>query len=268
MDENKNQVKLPSSFDVIGDIAILEIPEGSKEKKKLVAERLLEMNKHIKTVVEKLSKREGKLRLRKYEFLAGENKTETLHKEYGYLLKLDPTKVYFSPREATERQRVAWQVKPGEVVMLMFAGIGPYAIAIAKKQPGVRKIVAIELNPVAVEYMKENIRINKLSDKILPVLGDVREKCKEWYGKCDRVVMPLPLGAENFLDIAIGCLKPEGGIIHFYSWGKEGKLYENAVRLVEEVCKKAGKWFELIGKRKVLPYKPRTFKICLDLKIK
>ena len=203
----EEELKLvPKSFDVIGSkeksVAIVEIPEELVEKEKLVAEAIMKLNKSIKSVLKKASERKGELRLREYELLAGDKNTEVTHIEYGCLFRLDPRKVYFSPRELTERQRIASKVKPNEVVMLMFAGVGAYAVFIAKKQPKV-KIISVELNSDAFGYMEENIRINKLSHLIVSVLGDVREKCKKWYGKCDRIIMPLPMGAESFLDVAI-----------------------------------------------------------------
>jgi len=257
----------PSSFDIIGHIAIIEVPERLKRKKKLIAKVIMELNRHIKTVLEKASERKGVYRIRKYRFLAGEKNFETIHKEYGCVFKLDPTKVYFSPRELTERQRIASQVKENEVVMVMFAGVGPYAIQIAKKQPKVKEVIAIEINPVAVKYAKENVVLNKVQDKVKVIEGDVREKCKDFYGKCDRVVMPLPKGAEDFLDIAVNCLKNEG-YIHFYNWGAEPNIFENAEKIVQEKLGNLGVKYKIINKRKVLPYAPRKWKVCLDIYVK
>jgi len=257
----------PSSFDLIGHIAIIEIPEKLKKKKKLIAKIIMSLNKHIKTVLEKASERKGIYRIRKYRFLAGEKKFETIHKEYGCVFKLDPTKVYFSPRELTERQRIASQVKEDEVVMVMFAGVAPYAIQIAKRQPNVKEVIAIEINPIAVKYAKENVILNKVQDKVKVIEGDVREKCKDFYGKCDRVVMPLPKGAEDFLDIAINCLKKEG-YVHFYNWGEEPNIFENAGKIVEEKLGKMGVKYKIVNKRKVLPYAPRKWKVCLDIYVK
>jgi tRNA (guanine37-N1)-methyltransferase len=257
----------PSSFDIIGHIAIIEVPERLKRKKKLIAKVIMELNKHIKTVLEKASERKGVYRIRKYRFLAGEKNFETIHKEYGCVFKLDPTKVYFSPRELTERQRIASQVKENEVVMVMFAGVGPYAIQIAKKQPKVKEVIAIEINPVAVKYAKENVVLNKVQDKVKVIEGDVREKCKDFYGKCDRVVMPLPKGAEDFLDIAVKCLKNKG-YIHFYNWGAEPNIFENAEKIIQEKLGNLGVKYKIINKRKVLPYAPRKWKVCLDIYVK
>jgi len=263
---SESELKLvPSSFDIIGSrekaVAIVEIPDELKP----IAEAIMRLHKNVKSVLKKTSERKGELRLRSYELIAGDADTEVLHKEHGYVLKLDPQKVYFSPREARERQRIAEQVKAGETVMVMFSGVAPFAIAIAKKQPNVEKIIAVEINPDAVWYAEENIRINKLSHKIISILGDVRDACKRWYGKCDRVIMPLPLGAESFLDIALKCLRDEG-IVHFYNWGegKGKKLFSQALKKIK-MMKDVD--YKIIGKRKVLPYAPGKYKVCIDISV-
>lgn len=257
------------SFDMVGSkekaVAIVEIEEGEDEKK--VAEEIIKFNKNVKSVLKKTSERRGEFRTREYELIAGEKNTEVLHREYGYTLKLDPKKVYFSSRESTERQRIAGQVKPKETVLVMFSGIAPFAIAIAKKQPEVEKVYAIEINPDAHEYAKENVRANRLSHKIVLMQGDVKEAAEKFFGKFDRVVMPLPLGAENFLGVAVKCLKSKGGIIHFYNWGKEDDLYSNALKVIEEDVKKLKKEFKVLNKRKVLVYAPGKWKICIDFKV-
>lgn len=263
----------PSSYDIVGSregaIAIVEFPEGAPESvKKLVAEFIMRVNKHVRVVLEKASERRGVYRLREYRTIAGGGSTEVIHVEHGVRLKLDPTKVYFSPREATERLRVANQVRPGEFVMVMFAGVGPYALMIAKKQPLVAKVVAIELNPVAYNYMLENVRLNKLEGKVVPVLGDVKIEAKHWFGVCDRVVMPLPRGAHMFLDVAFQCLKAEGGILHFYHWAPENDLYTGALAHLEREARLRNVKIEVLDARVVSEYAPRTYKVCLDVLVR
>ena len=262
---------VPSSFDVVGSkekaVAIVEIPEELANKEKEIAGAIMKLQKNVKSVLKKGSAREGEYRTRRYKLLAGDKNTEVVHKEYGYLLKLDPKKVYFSAREGTERQRIAEMVKAKEFVIVMFGGVGPYAIAIAKKQPSVEKIVAVEINKDAVEYMKYNIRVNKLSHKIVPILGDVRVVCKKWYGKCNRIVMPLPLGAESFLDIAVKCIHKEG-VIHFYSWGKEPDLFSNGIEIINKKLKSKNVEYKITNKRIILPYAPREYKVRFDIKVK
>jgi tRNA (guanine37-N1)-methyltransferase len=256
---------LRTGFDIIGDVAVIEIPEELESKKLLIAKALAKTQPHIKTVARKLSEREGTFRLRELEVLVGKG-TETEHRECGCSYRLDVAKVYFSPREATERQRISGQVKPRETVMVFFAGVGPYAIMIAKKQKPAR-VYAIEMNPDAVRYMKENVRMNKVQEKVEPVLGDVKKASKPFYGKCDRVVMPLPKEGYKFLGEAFACLKPRGGIIHFYSYNHEDDLFSEAEDIVRKAAKKSSRSMKILARRKVLPYGPRVFKVCLDIKV-
>jgi len=256
---------VPNSYDLIGHIAILEIPKELKSKKKLIARALLEVHKNIKTVLEKSSERKGIFRKRKYRFLSGQKKYTTVHKEYGLQFKLNPREVYFSPRELTERQRIAEQVKPNETVLVMFSGVEPFSIAIAKKQPLVEKVIGIELNPKAAKYADENIRINRVMGKVVHLTGDVREKSKRYFGKCDRVLMPLPMEAEKFLDVATKCLKKKGGVIHFYTVGEEDKSFKDAKEVLKNM--KGLRKYRIVKLKKVLPYSPRKWKVCIDLKV-
>jgi len=260
---------VPSSFDIVGSragaVAIVEIPEELEPYKRVIAEKIMELHKNVRAVYRKLGERTGEYRVRELELIGGERVREVLHKEHGYLLKLDVTQVYFSPREATERQRVASKVKPGEFVVVMFAGVGPFAIAIAKKQPLVDKVVAIELNPVAYKYMVENIRLNKLEGKVVPVLGDVREEAPKFAGKADRVVMPLPKGAYMYLREAFTCFKREGGVLHFYYWDREDDLFKRGFEIVRKSAEEHGFKAELLEARAVSPYAPRVYKLAFDV---
>jgi tRNA (guanine37-N1)-methyltransferase len=268
---NEQELKLvPRSFDIIGSkgkaVAIVKIRRELESKDKLIAEAIMKLNKNVKSVLKKLSGRVGKYRLYNLELIAGDENTEVIHKEYGYLIKVDPRKAYFSPREATERQRIASQVKPNEIVMLMFAGTGVYGIAICKKQPNLGKVIAIEINPDAFYYMQENIRINKLSDKIIPILGDVEEKCKDYFGCCDRVIMPFAIEGWKYLETAIKCLK-QNGILHFYFISSEERLFQDAIEILMKEAEKLGRKVEVLSKRIVGRFGVRMHKVCIDAKI-
>ena len=253
-----SDMKAKFSFDIIGDIAVVEAGSVGKE----MIRHIRETYPFVKTILEKEGDRRGKYRTRKFRAVYGTD-TRTTHKEYGMQFSLDVAKTYFSPRESTERQRIAGMVKPKETVLVMFAGVGPYAVAIARRQQNVGNVYAIEINPIAVKHMEENVRINKAGDKIIPILGDVTKKAKRLYGKCNRVIMPLPLEAEKFLPIAIKCLKKKG-TIHFYSMGPEHNLFHEAEEVVKKACKKAGVKCRILNKHRVLPYGPRKFKVCVD----
>ncbi len=257
--------KLAKSFDTIGDIAIVEIPEGAEKNAQALAKAVMEVNKNIKVVLKKVGERGGEFRLRGYEHLAGENRTETIYREHGCLFKLDVNDVYFSPRESTERQRIAEMAKQGEKILVMFAGIGPFAIVLAKKSKAT--VTAVEINPSAVKYMEENIKLNKVQGKVTAILGDVKDVCKE-TNSFDRVLMPLPRGSREFLPFAISSLR-KGGILHYYSWGSENDgLFEKPCQDIKRAAEEKGRNASIIGKRKTLPFSPRTWKLCIDAMIK
>jgi len=265
--KNKD-VKEKIGFDVVGNIAIVEIPEELRKQEKEIAKNIAETQPHIKTVCKKNSERLGEYRLWKLKVIFGPKKTETIHSEYGCKYKVDVAKVYFSPREGTERQRIANQVKKGEHVMVMFSGVAPFAIAIAKKHPDAN-VYAVEINSHGHRYAKENVKLNHVTALVTPILGDVRKKCVPYFGKCDRVIMPLPKDAHLFLNVAIKCLKPEGGIIHFYHWAPEDNPFEDAIDLLKDaVLAEDDRKIKILNKHKVLPYGPRMYKICIDAYIK
>jgi tRNA (guanine37-N1)-methyltransferase len=260
---------IPNSFDVIGSrgkaVAVVEIPEELKSKDKLIAETIMEMNKNVKSVLKKVSKRKDVYRLYDYELLAGESNTEVVHKEHGYTIKLDPQKVFFSPRESTERQRVASQVKAGETVCVFFSGVGPYILAICKKQPNVNKVYGVEINPYAHKYALENVRINKISHKVVLINGDVREVCTK-IGTFDRVVMPCAIEGWKYLNLAVECLKPNG-ILHLYYISSEVKQFKDAIEVLEKCVKDSDRKIKILSKKVVGRFGIKLNKICIDAQI-
>ncbi len=256
--------KLVKSFDIVGSIAIIEIPEELKSKEKEIGEAILKVHKNVKTVCSKEGPRSGEFRIMPLKVIAGEDTTETIYIESGARMKLDVSKVYFSPRLSYERNRIASLVKPGEVIGAWFAGVGPFPLVIFKKQPNVL-IYAIELNPAAYKYLVENIRINKAQEAIIPVLGDVAEKVRE-LPKFDRILMPLPKGALRFLDLAFERIKP-GGVIHVYSFVPASDPYSDLEKLIKSTAAKHGKKAEIIFKRKVRSFSPDTIQVAVDIKV-
>src|SRR5579875_1672226 len=186
---------VPSSFDLIGSkagqVAILALDERLTDYELEIAKAIQKIHKNVKAVVKRSESRKGEFRLYDYRLILG-NDTEVLHKEYGYYLKLDPLKVYFSPRDAEDRIDIAKSTKPLERILYLFSGIAPYAVAIAKINHAISKIVCIEKNEVAHKYAVENVRLNKLEDKIVCINADVKDVIHEYLNFADRVLMTLP----------------------------------------------------------------------------
>ncbi|WP_069807320.1 class I SAM-dependent methyltransferase [Vulcanisaeta thermophila] len=260
--------RIPRSFDIVGSrsgaVAIVEIPEELEQYKYLIGSYILRINKHVKAVLRRVGPREGEFRLYRYEFLVP-GPTEVIHREDNYLIKVDPTKAYFSPRDQGDREDIAGKVGPNEVILYPFAGVGPYAMAIVRKQPSVRLIIAIELNEYAYHYMLENIKLNRAEGKVLPLHGDAARLMPLFRG-VDRVLLTLPLGAHKFLEQAILAVR-DGGTVHFYHVGPEEDPFGSAESLVKMHCEGLGFDCRVIGRRIVRDYAPHVYKVRLDFEV-
>lgn len=252
---------LRTSFDTIGDIVILEIPDGLLEKKKLIGKAALDFTKR-KSVYMKTSAIKGTIRIRDLEFLAGEDDSVTIHREHGARLKLDVRKVYFSPRLATERKRVMESVCDGEKILDMFCGIGPFPIVIARNRDV--NITAVDINADAIRYLDENISLNKLEGRITSYCGDVREVSRGFKTKFDRIIMNLPGLAYTFLDLAFDLVE-DGGTINYYEFSDS---YEAGIKRLESAAREAGKNIEIINCRKVKSTSPGEWHVAIDARVR
>jgi tRNA (guanine37-N1)-methyltransferase len=260
---------VPTSFDILGakgeSVAIIEIPDELDEYRDVIAEAVQNVHRNVKSVLSKKSERHGEFRLRDLDLLSGDPDTEVIHKESGCRFKIDPRLTYFSTRESTERERIIEQINEPEDILVMFSGIGPFPICIAKKRPDVTA-TAVELNPDAHRYCLENIRLNKVEGRVTAFEGDVREVCPTLGKQFDRVLTPLPKGAHLFLDVIVPMVKP-GGILHFYHWAPEESMYTEAFKLIEAKANEFGRKSEFLGGVKVAKYSPRYSKIRIDVRI-
>lgn len=257
---------VPRSFDVIGSkqeaVAIIEVPEEIRDYEEAIAHAVMRVQKNVASVLSKESGRAGEFRIREMRLIAGDPDTEVLHRESGCAFRLDPKTVYFSPRESQERGRIAEGTADGEEVLVMFSGVGPLPIRIAKHRPDVRA-TAIELNPYAHNYCVENIHLNRVGDRIEAVLGDVREVAGSLDRQYDRILMPLPKGAHMFLDVAVPLLR-EGGVLHFYHWAPSEDMYGEAEELVKAAFREEGREAVVTDRVRVSQYSPRYWKVRID----
>jgi tRNA (guanine37-N1)-methyltransferase len=247
------------AYERLGDIVILD--EDDPERAREIADAVMASNLRAKTVVNRASPIEGELRVREWDVLAGDD-TETVHREYGCSFALDIARVYFSPRLATERHRVTEQVHEGEHVFDMFAGVGPFAVPAAKRGA---EVVGVDLNPVAVEYLRENAERNGVADRVTAIEGDVREAAEEYRDWADRVVMNLPHSAGEFLDTAVSLASDEC-VLHYYDIQHDADPFGPGVAAIREA---AGDAYEVtvLDRRVVRSYAPHEENVCLDVQL-
>ncbi|MGD6851065.1 MAG: class I SAM-dependent methyltransferase [Candidatus Bathyarchaeia archaeon] len=260
---------LPQAFDTIGDIVIIDIPPQLKPHQNQIGEAILQTHPNIKTVLAKAGDISGVYRIRDYTFIAGTHKTRTIHREFGCSYHVDVAKAYFSPRLSHEHERVASLVQPGEVVADLFAGVGPFSVLIGKRCSEA-KVYAVDLNPDAVELLKINVRVNRVDNRVFPILADAREiALGKLHGVADRVIMNLPETAIDFVDAACNAIKPEGGVVHFFGFVRSPDTIANLEQRFSEAVKRNGRKVEaFLFVRSVRETAPFESQIVLDAKIR
>ena len=272
---------IPKSYDIIGDIAIIEIDDveslNDKETiilKKKIASALTIVNRNVKSVYEKKSEIKGFYRLRELHHLYGEKKTSTIHRENNCVFRIDLSQAFFTPRLVFERKRIASSIiQDKELIVDMFAGVGPFSIQIAKHHDVI--IHSFDINPSAYEQLKENIKLNKIRGEIIPHNLDVKklntppnEIGTSLQKKVDRIIMNLPEKSLEFIDIACFLMKKSGGIIHSYQFCDKPNSIEKAVENLK-VSLKNQKWSveNILNSKIVKAFSPKAELIVVDLEI-
>jgi len=277
LEENELR-KVVKSYDIIGDTILIRVHSDLESKRGIIAEALHKIYPHVRSIaaVPLYAHTDRVYRTRDLEVIWGDENMETTHKESGCLFKVNPKRVFFSPRLSYERMRVASKVMAGETIINMFSGVGCFSIIIARMQPQT-KIYSIDVNPYAYEYMNENVRLNRMEGRVIPILGDVREELKKsgLEGVADRVLMPLPEEAHSFLPLAVRALKLDkegaGGVIHYYdvSTGRKGDdLFVMPIKRVRGIISSVfgdSLRLKIEEKRIVRSVAPRRYHVVLDL---
>lgn len=261
-------MQVSNSYDIIGDIAVIRLPPDCKDDQQEIAQAIMSVHKNVKIVMAQTSAVQGEYRTRRLAHVAGEERSVTQYMESGCVFSVDVAECYLSPRLSYERMRVARQVKDGEVVVNMFAGIGCFSL-ITAKHSGVSKAYSIDINPTAFKFMKENVRINRVYEKVIPILGDARKIIEtRLRHTADRVLMPLPEKALEYLPSAVSALKENGGWIHYYNFEHSGKgecpVEKNQLKVVQKL-RDVGVSFEFSHGHVVRPTGPNWYQIALDI---
>jgi tRNA (guanine37-N1)-methyltransferase len=226
--------EVPYHFEVIGDIAIISLPLSCEPYSEDIALAVLSLRRNIRTVLSRLSVREGEARIARYRTILGTS-TVTTHREFGFRYQLDVARVFFNPRLASERQRVSAQIQPGETVLVPFCGVGPCVIPAAAK--GAR-VTAIDQNPEAIMWLEKNLAENRVEGNVRVVAGDARLVMKDLIPGFDRAICPTPYGMDEFL-FQVASLVKSDGLVHFYTFKNPrqaadltGRLPDNGLEVV------------------------------------
>lgn len=243
------------AYDILGNMVILK--EGKNNKK--TARKLIKENKKITTVLEKLDRVKGRLRTFKTRYLAGIKTKEAVYRENGCIFKFDVEKCYFSPRLATERLEIAGKCKKKDKVLVLFAGVAPFSIVIAKKSEC--RVVSVEIGRECYKYAKINEKLNKVDDKVKIIRGDVKKlKLNEKFSK---IVMPRPQLKETFLQY-IWKLCKKNTEVFYYDFGKDA---EKILSKIEQEAKSGKKKIKILNFKKAGEIAPYKYRWRVDLRV-
>jgi len=199
----------------VGDIAIIRLSSASQKNAKKIADAVMRVHGNVKTVLAQTSVVSGEFRLQQLTHIAGENRKNTVHWESGASFQSTSRNAIFlldSPMK--DCASLIW-VKPRETVVNMFSGVGCFSIIIAK-YVNTARVFSVDINPAAIQFMQENVRLNRVYGQVIPLLGDAKTIVESRLcDAADRVLMPLPEKALEYLPTAVSALKPTGGWIHY-----------------------------------------------------
>ena len=211
--DSKIHDKLPKKWKKIGNIVIIDFKGISVNERKNTAE-IYANELNAKTVIQK-SRIKGELRKPdEIELLYGEE-TETVINEYGISYKLDLKEIMWSPGNTGWRSALKgpgkvkdfYTFNSPKVIVDYFAGIGYFALQIAKGYPET-KVIAIDKNPKSIEYLTMNVVNNSI--KNVEIIND---DCKNVNIKADVVHLGYIGNTIDFLEHSHNNLNDKGIVI-------------------------------------------------------
>ena len=261
-----DRLEFEPSYERIGEVIVID--EDDPDRARVVADAIVASDLPVRTVLNRDSEVKGETRVRDWEVLAtpddetGRAPTEVRHREYGCEFLVDLEAVYFSPRLATERHRVVEQVGDDERAFDMFAGVGPFVVPFAKRGA---TAVGVDVNPDAIEYLRENARRNGVADRVTGIEGDVRSVAPEYADWADRIVMNLPHSADEFLEAA-ATIAGDDCVVHYYDIQHEDDPFgpgEDAIRAAFEPDYDV----TVETRHTVRSYAPHELNVVLDVRV-
>ncbi len=255
---------MPSGYHRMGRVLVVQRPERLAPYDPLLGSAWQD-ELGVATVLVKSGPIEGELRTPRLRIIAG-GETETEVVEHGVRWRFDAARVMFAAGNRTERLRVGRLVRPGETVIDLFAGIGYFAIPAARTGRASR-VWAVEKNPVSLRYLRENIALNGVADRVLVVAGDNRTVPLP-EATFDRVLLGYLPSATSWVPQAVRLLRPTGGWVHVHTVADVRSPLADVVREVEEAAGAAGaRPLGTSRVRVVKPYGPGRHHVVVDARL-
>jgi len=222
---------LPSRYPIIGGAVIVYLREELKPYKHEIGSAILTLLKTANSVWIRIGPTTGYTREPQLECVAGDCNPIVLHRELKTYFKIDVSRLTFSPGNAGERQKLVNIVKENEIVVDMFACCGNLSLPIAKLSKP-RLVFGIEINPYAFSFLIENILLNKVEDRYIPILGDNRIATPE--NIADHVLLGFFKVDRHQLIAATNAIKKHG-TLHLHFLSRKGREKEELTKIIEQL---------------------------------
>lgn len=255
--------KIPDKWEKIGEVGIIKLHPDLKKYSKITGKNYAEIIQ-CKTILNDVGGITGIYREPETKIIYGSIDTETIHKENGIRFKLDPQKVMFSSGNMDERIRMATISNEKETVVDLFAGIGYFTLPMAVYSKP-KKIFACELNPIAYDYLCENIVLNNVTNIVEPLKGDNRKVAPK--NVADRVILGYFKDTKKFLTTAFNCLKDYKGIIHYHDKFPDKNVPDKPLKIVKRLAEKYSRNVELLNHIQIKSYAPGISHYVFDIGI-
>jgi tRNA wybutosine-synthesizing protein 2 len=270
---NDEQVaRAPSSWAVVGTVILVSLSGLDESEEEAVGEALLELHGEADTVCAHEGV-DGEFREPNVRVVAGLGDTETVHVEHGTRYGLDLSRVMFSPGNQAERVHMGEVTGEGERVLDMFAGIGYFALPMARAGASV---TAVEKNPEAFRYLGENAANNAVLDRMELVLGD----CRDVEATADRVVMGYYDAVEppsdddgsdggdgrSYLDAALDAVV-SGGTLHVHATEPADDPWSRPVARLEAVAGEHDRDVTVLERREVKSHSEGVSHVVVDARV-
>ena len=206
----------PKSYDYMGDLILFKTKKEVEKYSFQIGKAMLERNPNSRVALldEGVF---GEYRIRKLKPLAikcfetqeitvaeSDISTKTIVKENGFEIIVDPQKAYYSPRLSNERigtletaRTLSNQLGRPLNIIDPYSGVGPSIIPLISEEGLVANLYASDINPQAIDLLKENIDKNgtkKITGDAKISVEDARKLPLEsdLCGKFDLILINIP----------------------------------------------------------------------------
>jgi tRNA (guanine37-N1)-methyltransferase len=247
----EEKAELPRSFDVVGDIVLIRLPEALEPRKEEIGRALLTFVPTARIVGLDRGVH-GPERRRRVERIAGAEGWRTRHRENGLELEVDVERAYFSPRLAREHERVAAEVREGERVYDLCCGVGPFSLLLARDARA-SHVTAVDSNPDAISMLRATRARYPWGGRIEVVEAPI-ERFLSRAEAVERVILNLPHEGIKYLPSVAPTIAPRGRL-HYYEVTPRAELEGRAEAVVKALG--PGTW-KLVDRHLVHPYSPAS----------